>query len=63
MTKFLITGGENADGFQSTSEILDLSIRGHSYCKDWAEFPKDIDSATGGVIQDVVVMLWCCWRW
>ena len=39
--------------------MLDLSIKGGSNCKDWAELPKDIDSATGGVMQDVVVMLWC----
>ena len=39
--------------------MLDLSIKGGSNCKDWAELPKDILSATGGVIQDVVVMLWC----
>ena len=36
--------------------MLDLSIKGGSNCKDWAELPKDVDSATGGVIQDVVVI-------
>ena len=36
--------------------MLDLSIKGGSKCNDWAEIPKDIDSATGGVIQDVVVI-------
>ena len=36
--------------------MLDLSIKGGSNCKDWAEIPKDVDSATGGVIQDVVVV-------
>ena len=36
--------------------MLDLSIKGGSNCKDWAELPKAVDSATGGVIKDVVVI-------
>ena len=36
--------------------MLDLSIKGGSKCNDWAEFPKDVVAATGGVIQDVVVI-------
>ena len=36
--------------------MLDLSIKGGSNCKDWAEIPKDIGSATGGVIQEVAVI-------
>ena len=36
--------------------MLDLSIKGGSNCKDWAELPKDVTSATGGVIQNVVVI-------
>ena len=56
MSKFLITTGKNYDGFQRDSRMLDLSIKGGSNCKDWAELPKDVLSATGGVIQDVVVI-------
>ena len=56
MSKFLITTGWNYDGYQRDSRMLDLSIKGGSNCKDWAELPKDVDSATGGVIQDVVVI-------
>jgi hypothetical protein len=36
--------------------MLDLSIKGGSNCQDWAELPKDVDGATGGVIQDLVVI-------
>ena len=36
--------------------MLDLSIKGGSNCKDRAELLKDVDGATGGVIQDVVVI-------
>ena len=36
--------------------MLDLSIKGGSNCKDWAELPKDVESATGGLINDVVVI-------
>ena len=36
--------------------MLDLSIKGGSNCEDWAEFPKDVDAATGGVIKDVVII-------
>ena len=56
MSKFLITTGWNEDGYPRDSKILDLSIKGGSNCNDWAEFPKDVVAATGGVIQDVVVI-------
>ena len=56
MSKFLITTGWNKDGYPRNSKILDLSIKGGSNCNDWAEFPKDVVAATGGVIQDVVVI-------
>ena len=56
VSKFLITTGLNNNGFPRDSKILDLSIKGGSNCDDWAEFPKDVVAATGGVIQDVVVI-------
>ena len=56
MSKFLITTGWNQNGYPRDSEILDLSIKGGSNCNDWPEFPKDVNAATGGVIQDVVVI-------
>ena len=56
VTKFLVTTGDNADGYQRTSEMVDLAIKSDSSCKNWAEFPKDVDSATGGVIKETVVI-------
>ena len=56
MSKFLITTGWNEDGYPRDSKILDLSIKGGSNCNDWAEFPKDVFAAAGGVIRDVVVI-------
>ena len=52
----MITTGINNDGYQRTSEMIDLAIKSDSSCKNWAEFPKDVDSATGGVIKDTVVI-------
>ena len=36
--------------------MLDLSIKGGSNCKDWAELPRDVDSAAGGVIENTVII-------
>ena len=52
----MITTGKNFDGHQRTSEMIDLAIKSDSSCKNWAEFPKDVDSATGGVIKETVVI-------
>ena len=56
MSKFLITTGRNVEGYQRDSRMLDLSIKGGSNCKDWAEFPKDVLFATGGVVKDTVIV-------
>ena len=36
--------------------MLDLSIKGTSNCKDWAELPKNVVAATGGVIQETAIV-------
>ena len=56
VTKFLITTGKNFDGYQRTSEMIDLAIKSDSSCKNWAEFPKDVDAATGDEITETVVI-------
>ena len=56
MSKFLVTAGWNDDGYQSNSEMVDLSIKGDSNCKDWPKFPKDVTGVTSGVIQDTVIV-------
>jgi len=55
-SKVLITTGKNHDGYERTSEILDLSIKGGNQCNDWAEFPKNSEYATVGLIGDVVLI-------
>ena len=52
----LITTGYNHDGNQRTSEMIDLAIKSDSNCKNWAEFPKGLQGATGGVIKETVVI-------
>ena len=56
MSKFLVTAGWNDDGYQSNSEMIDLSIRGDSNCKDWPQIPNKVSGATSGVIQDTVLV-------
>ena len=51
----MITTGRNPDD-QRTSEMIDLAIKTDSSCKNWAEFPKDVEVATGGVIKETVVI-------
>ena len=49
----------NLDGYQRTSEaseMIDLAIKSDSSCKNWAEFPKDVVAATGGVIKETVII-------
>ena len=52
----MITTGKKDVGYQRTSEMIDLAIKSDSSCKNWAEFPKDVGSATGGVIKETVVI-------
>ena len=36
--------------------MIDLAIKSDSSCKNWAELPKNLDAATGGVIEETVVI-------
>ena len=36
--------------------MIDLAIKSDSNCKNWAEFPKGLQGATGGVIKETVVI-------
>ena len=56
VSKFLITTGWNDNGLPRDSKMLDLSIKGGSNCKDWAELPKNVVAATGGVIQGKAIV-------
>lgn len=52
----MITTGENWDGYQSTSEIIDLTVKGGNQCKIWADFPRNLEGATGGFIGDTILI-------
>ena len=36
--------------------MLDLSVRGNSKCYKWAEFPKNVEAAVGGLIGDTILI-------
>ena len=55
-TKFLIATGWNSDGDQTHSEMIDLTVKGESHCSNWAEIPKGLIQATGGVIEDTILI-------
>lgn len=56
VTKFLIATGLNTDDVQTHSEIIDLTVKGESHCKNWAEIPKGLSGATGGLIGDTILI-------
>ena len=58
VTKFLVATGEDYDGNNiRKSEIIDLSYDGAgNQCFDWADYPLDVSRATGGLIEDQVVI-------
>jgi hypothetical protein len=56
VSKVLITSGLNLDGHQTTSEIVDLTIRGGNMCKRWPNFPIGLYGATGGFIGNNVII-------
>ena len=38
----MVTTGSNSDGFQTTSEIVDLTVKGGNKCKNWPEIPVGV---------------------
>ena len=44
------------DGFQTTSEIVDLTITGGNMCENWQNFPLSIVGATGGIIGNTIMI-------
>ena len=51
-----MTTGWGLDGFQATSEIVDLTVKGGNKCNNWPHFPIGVNTATGGLIGDTVVI-------
>ena len=56
VTKFLIATGWNPERVQIHSEMIDLTVKGESHCKNWAEIPKGLSGATGGLIGDTILI-------
>ena len=56
----MVTTGLNQDFFQTTSEIVDLTIKGGNKCNNWPNFPISVYGATGGLIGDTVII---CGGW
>ena len=48
--------GRNSDGWQTTSEIVDLTVKGGNMCNNWPNFPISVFGATGGLIGDTVII-------
>ena len=56
VSKILVTTGSNRDGTQTTSEIIDLTIKGGNKCENWPKFPVSVSGATGGFIgTDILI--------
>ena len=51
-----MTTGHNSDGYQTTSEIVDLTVKGGNMCNNWPDFPIGVRGATGGLIGDTVII-------
>ena len=55
-TKFLIVAGGNDDSLQTHSEMIDLTVKGESHCRNWVEIPEGLHAATGGLIDDTILI-------
>ena len=51
-----MTSGQNSDGYQTTSEIVDLTVKGGNKCNNWPDFPIDVAMPTGGLIGNTVII-------
>ena len=56
VSKILVTTGDNSDGRQTTSEIVDLTVKGDNMCNNWPDFPIGANGAYGGLIGDTVII-------
>ena len=56
VSKILITNGWNFDENPTTSEIVDLTIKGGNKCKNWPDFPIAVQRPIGGLIGNTVLI-------
>ena len=59
-SKILVTAGENLDGVQTTSEVVDSTVKGDNMCKNWPDLPIGITGANGGLIGNTALI---CGGW
>ena len=55
----MVTTGFNSDGYQTTSEIVDLTVKGGNKCNNWPDFSIGVVPSvapTGGLIGDTVII-------
>ena len=55
-SKILVATGDNLNGRQTTSEIVDLTVKGGNMCRNWPKFPLSVFEATGGLIENTVMI-------
>ena len=51
-----MTTGRGSDGYQTTSKIVDLTVKGGNKCNNWPDFPIGVEGATVGLIGDTVII-------
>ena len=62
VSKILVTTGIDRDGFQTTSEVADLTVKCSvdiedcNNCKNWPKLPKDVTGATSGLLGNTVMI-------
>jgi hypothetical protein len=57
VSKLLVTSGWNSDGEQTTSEIVDLTVKGGNMCNNWPDLVRlGSFSATGGIIENTIMI-------
>ena len=56
VSKFLITTGLNKNGYLTSSEIVDLTIKGGNQCNNWPDIPWTSYTSTAGLIGNTPMM-------
>ena len=56
VSKFLITTGLNKDGYLTSSEIVDLTIKGGNQCNNWPDIPWSSYKSTAGLVGNTPMM-------
>ena len=52
----MVSTGDNSDGTQTTSEIVDLTVKGGNMCNKWPKFPIGVSVVTGDLIGNAAII-------